>query len=459
LLFVAAAYGAIRWIHATEPTAQRVGAVKETAMLVEVVAAERGDFVPEIVVVGTVEPEREVLLRPRVSGTVIDRAPNFRPGGFVTAGETLLQLDPTDYETAKRARQGEFDQAVAQHDEAQAEVRRIAAELEQVRAEHQQAQAELEQAKADLQVEEGRGVVARRDYELLGERLGDQQRRLALREPQLAAARAQVQAVQTRIAAAAARIVATQARVDAAEAAVKASQARMAVAQAAIDQARNECERTTSAAPFDAHILRRMADVGSEVSASVEIAQLVGIEEYWIIASVPVSKLRWIRFPTGDEEGSEVFVHHEAGWGEGRRRKGRVEGLIGTLDRTTRLARVLVAVKDPLARRADPQHPDRPALIVGSLVEVRIQAEALRNVIRIERTYLRQEDTVWVMKEGKLDIRKVEVAFEDPDHAYLRSGLEAGEPVVTTNLATVAADAPLRTESPRADLSSGTDGP
>ena len=69
-------------------------------MLVEVVPAEQGDFSPEIVVVGTVEPEREVLLRPRVAGTVIERGPNFVPGGFVAAGETLLQLDPTDFETA-----------------------------------------------------------------------------------------------------------------------------------------------------------------------------------------------------------------------------------------------------------------------------------------------------------------------------------------------------------------------
>ena len=57
------------------------------------------------------------------------------------------------------------------------------------------------------------------------------------------------------------------------------------------------------------------------------------------------------------------------------------------------------------------------------------------------------------MKDGKLDIRKVDVVFQDPDHAYLRSGLEAGERVVTTNLSTVAQDAPLRTEGAQAPAS------
>lgn len=446
LLLVAGAYGAVRWINATEPKAQRVGATKETAMLVEVEPASQGDFAPEIVVVGTVEPAREVMLRPRVAGTVIKRGTNFVPGGFVAEDETLVELDPTDFETAKRARKAEFEQAQAQRIQAQAEVKRIEAEILQVRAERKQAEAELEQAQAALRVEEGRQLIARRDYELLGEKLDEQQRRLALREPQLAAARAEIASVRTRIAAADARILAAEARIKAAEASFDAGTARLAVVQAAVDQAQNEFERATIKSPFEAHVLERMADKGSEVSASDEIAHLVGVEEYWVIASVPLSKLRWIRFPKGDTPGSEVYIHHEAAWGKGRRRVGRVKNLIGTLDRTTRLARVLVVIKDPLARTPDPEQPNRPALVVGALVEVRIQAERLQQVVRIRRAHLRKDNTVWTMKDGKLDIRKVDVVFQDPDHAYLRAGLEGGARVVRTNLATVAQGAPLRTE-------------
>ena len=224
----------------------------------------------------------------------------------------------------------------------------------------------------------------------------------------------------------------------------------MAVAEAAVEQAQHDLERTTITAPFPAHVLDRMADLGSEISASDEVAQLVCVAEYWIVASVPdLQAALDPSSPSGDEQGSQVFVHHEAAWGEGRRREGRVKSLIGTLDRTTRLGRVLVTVKDPLAREPDPEHPDRPALIVGSIVEVRIQATPLEDVVRIDRAHLRKDDTVWVMKDGKLEIRPVDVAFEDPDHAYLRGGLEAGELVVKTNLATVAADAPLRTEATR----------
>ncbi len=48
------------------------------------------------------------------------------------------------------------------------------------------------------------------------------------------------------------------------------------------------------------------------------------------------------------------------------------------------------------------------------------------------------------MKEGKLEIREVEIVFRDAEHAYIREGLEQGEEVVVTTLATVAEGVGLR---------------
>ena len=45
---------------------------------------------------GTVQPRREVRLDAEVSGRVIERSKRLRAGGFVTAGERLLRLDPRD---------------------------------------------------------------------------------------------------------------------------------------------------------------------------------------------------------------------------------------------------------------------------------------------------------------------------------------------------------------------------
>ncbi len=49
---------------------------------------------------GAVSPRTTTTLIPEVSGRVIEIAPSFREGGFFEKGETLLKIDPVDYETA-----------------------------------------------------------------------------------------------------------------------------------------------------------------------------------------------------------------------------------------------------------------------------------------------------------------------------------------------------------------------
>ncbi len=83
-----------------------------------------------------------------------------------------------------------------------------------------------------------------------------------------------------------------------------------------------------------------------------------------------------------------------------------------------------------------------------------IQAEPIENVFRLNRDYLRKNGTVWVMEEGKLRIRDVDIVFRDAQNAYISGGLEDGDRVVTTNLSTVVDGAALRLEQTEVDTSS-----
>lgn len=360
-------------IFTTEPTAQRAGATKEMAILVDVVEVERGNFQPEIVSTGTVQPSREVMLSPRVGGEVISRAEAFVPGGFVMKGEPLLQIDPADYRNILKLRKSDLNQAMA-----------------------------------DLQIEQGRQDVAQEELDLVDEVLPEMDEGLVLREPQLNT---------------------VQARVDA--------------ARAAVNQARLDLQRTQIDAPFDAHILSRNVNEGSQVAPGENLGRLVGLDEYWVVVTVPLSSLRWLSFPDSDnEKASEVIIHNRKAWDENTFRTGHLFRKIGALEDQTRLARVLVSVPDPLAYYND----SLPALMINSFVEVRIMGDEITDVIRLNRDYLREDDKVWVMKDGELSIRDVEIVFKDFEYAYIRSGLKKGEKVVATNISTVSEGIPLRTE-------------
>ncbi|WP_162052149.1 efflux RND transporter periplasmic adaptor subunit [Pontibacter pamirensis] len=269
---------------------------------------------------------------------------------------------------------------------------------------------DLQLAKADLSVEMGRQDVARKDYELIGEELSGENQDLVLRKPQLESARATV-----------------------------------AAAEAAVQQARLNLQRTTIRAPFDAHIISRNANVGSQLAPGTELGQLVGMDEYWVAANVPVAKVNWLTFAEDEaNSGSDVKIINASSWSEGQYRTGRLFRLVGALDVQTRMARVLVSVPDPLVRKTE--QDTIPPLMIGTFVEAHIQAREIPDVIRLNRDYLRQGETVWVMDEGKLRIRQVDILFEDADYAYIRKGLSDDEKVVTTDLSTVVEGSGLRTE-------------
>ncbi|WP_163379577.1 efflux RND transporter periplasmic adaptor subunit [Cyclobacterium sp. SYSU L10401] len=357
----------------TAPEAEMEGASKTTAMLVDVVEAERGDFTPSVVATGIVQPATDISLSNQVGGEVTQIASQFLPGAYVKKGDLLLQINPADFENTLMLRKS--DLALSQ---------------------------------SDYEVELGRQDVAQKDYELIGDELSPENRNLVLRKPQLEAAKANV-----------------------------------AAAEAAVNQANLDLQRSSIRAPFDAHILSRNVNLGSQIAPGSDLGRLVGIDEYWVVANVPLSKVNWLDVgEQTDGSGAAVKIVHPAAWEPGQFREGQVSRLVGALDNQTRLARVIISVKDPLMRRAP--DPDTPPLIIGTFVEVQIEARTLENVIRLDRQYIRPGNTVWVFQEGELDIREVNILFEDRVYAYIDKGLEGNEQVVATDLATVVSGSPLR---------------
>ena len=163
LAILAASAAAIVVINRTEPTAQQISATRKSAALVETVTVQRGTYAPRLAVLGGVEPAQEIVLSPRVAGQVIELSPEFLPGGMVRRGDTLLRIDPVDFENTLSIRK-----------------------------------TDLQRAEASLEIEEGRQDLARKELDLLGETIDETNRALALREPQLRSMQAQVRAAEAK---------------------------------------------------------------------------------------------------------------------------------------------------------------------------------------------------------------------------------------------------------------------
>ncbi|GJL50297.1 efflux RND transporter periplasmic adaptor subunit [Candidatus Nitrospira salsa] len=323
---------------------------------------------------GEVQPARQVTLRPQVSGEIMSVSPELVPGGKFSKGDTILRLHPADYILALRQRETDLDKA-----------------------------------RAEFLLEEGNQVVAKQEFELLGESITEQEKSMVLRLPQLQSAKANVNA-----------------------------------AKAAVASAKLAISRTVLRVPFDSTVLQRHVNTGSYITPTSDIVTLVGTREYWVTLSVPIAQLRWIHFPrTWGENGSSVKLYHDTIWGKTAFRTGQVIRLLTDLETEGRMARVLVAINDPLNLHT--QIPGGPEVILGTYLRAEIQGQDMAQVAKVDRDWIHDHDTVWVLNnENTLEIRTVTIVYRGPSYVLISSGLQHGERLIVTDIPAPVEGMPLR---------------
>ncbi|MDQ7732235.1 efflux RND transporter periplasmic adaptor subunit [Halomonas sp. SpR1] len=251
------------------------------------------------------------------------------------------------------------------------------------------AEAQLANAQAQLALEQAEQQRARSEYESFGRQLSAERRALVLREPQLRQAQSQV----------------TQARV-------------------ARDQAALNVQRATLTAPWRAMVQERLVGAGSLLSQGTEVVHLVGVEQFWVRASLPAEWTEWL------EAGTTVTLTSR-GWPDGATRQGTLVSMLPSLEENGLQAQLLIAVNDPLALESS-----GPALRLGDVLRASFQPAVQEQLISLPSAALRPGDVAWrVDEENRLRRTPVTLAFRGEDDALIRSGLEDGQQVVTAGLA------------------------
>lgn len=131
----------------------------QQAVLVDTVIAESRSLNFVINSQGPVRPRTQTTLVAEVPGKIVSVSPDFVAGGFFRSGETLLEIDPSDYQTALKG-----------------------------------AEANLASRRARLSEEQARSEQAIKDWRNLGR--GGEPPELVMRKPQLADAQANVLAAE-----------------------------------------------------------------------------------------------------------------------------------------------------------------------------------------------------------------------------------------------------------------------
>jgi len=227
---------------------------------------------------------------------------------------------------------------------------------------------------------------------------------------------------------------------------VKAAAAQVASARSAVKQAELDLSRTTVRAPYNCYVRNEKIDVGQFVRAGTPVATVAGTNEVEIVVPLQLEELAWLSIPRNGQskKGSLATVRMFVG-AKQNEWQGQIVRSLGEIDPRNRMAKVVVAVRDPFGKKD--KFGERSELTPGMFVEVLLHGEELNNVVAIPRSAIRDNDTVWTVDENnKLKILPIEITRWERDEILVRSGLEPGSKLVLTGLAAAADGMLVRTQ-------------
>ena len=368
VLLLAGAFHGSRRLVASRPEAVRQQA-RARVLPVEVVLPAITNHTVIVEAMGQVVPANRIEVRAQVGGRVVHMHADFEMGGRLPAHARLAEIERDDYEAAL------------------------------VEAESAYAQASLAET-----VELQRQAIAREELQQEGSELpAGPGRAVALREPQVEAARR-----------------------------------GRAAAAAAVERARRNLERTQISVPFYAVVLHKSTDEGSVLAPHAVLGEVAALDRFHVAAVLPPQSLGWLAPPNADgvfagrpEVAVGVVRGAETVW-----RVGYLSRLAA--DMRGNMARLVIVVEHPLAS-------DTAPLLLGAFVPLRIPGLTLDEVLSIPRRALREDGSVLLADaDDRLEVRFPEVLRTTPEVALIGHGLHAGDRVITTAVSAAAPQMPLQ---------------
>jgi RND family efflux transporter MFP subunit len=339
--------------------------------LVEVKKLHKEDMEMIIKGFGTVRSQLNVEIVPQVAGNVVNKNPQFREGGFIPAGQTIVQIDPSDYELSVR-----------------------------------QANAAVAQARVKLETEQAEAIVAEQEWYALNPNT-EPNNPLVLRKPQIRQAQAELES----------------------------ALAKLTAAQLSLD-------RTVIKMPIDLCISKDEIDLGQLATVGKSIGSGFGTEKAEVQVPLEDKDLKWFDTRLNSKNANESLpskVIIEVDFAGGLYQwDGKVTRTVGQVDLNSRMVDIVIEIDKPF------NNPDKPDLLPGTFVEVSIIGHTVENVFKIPRDAVHKADTIWLMNDGKLKIKQINIVRADKDFAYTTEGLQDGDMVIISPMDTVVDEMKIR---------------
>ncbi|MFO7736777.1 MAG: efflux RND transporter periplasmic adaptor subunit [bacterium] len=252
----------------------------------------------------------------------------------------------------------------------------------------QSAQAEVKRQKLALAKEKAESELAKKEWESFNKNSDSTPSDLVLRTPQLESAKSAFES-----------------------------------AVASLKLAELNLEKTVIRAPFTGRVLTRFTGKGQFVGPGTNLASIYSQEVMEVVVSVEDKKLRWL-----DLNNKKPPVAEVSGFFSGKKGEwiGKVKRVAAKLDERNRLPRIIIEIPDSY-------NTDNPPLIPNMFVQVKMEGIEIENSFLMPEKHIHNK-SLYIEKEGLLEIRNIEISAFLGENAVITGGLEENESIVVSPL-------------------------
>jgi len=367
----------------------------DVSVPVEAVIVAAGDERPNVSLYGEVTAARAVDVRPPVSGEIIAIHPDLSAGRRIEAGDTLFEIDPFDLEVALAEAQANLAQT-------EATIAENEARLVSERAQLESARDQLDLARSDL----ARAEQLRGNGTLTAKQVEDRELIVSQRE----------QAVSQRVN----NIAIEEARLEQ----QRAIRIRL---ELGVRRAERDLGDTAVLAPFS----------GVVRSSTVETGRIVAAND--VAVAMYDDRALDVRFTLTDAQYGRIATDADPLIGRGV----TLVWTVGNLDYAytaivNRIGADIASARGGVDVFARIDVTDAPVqLRPGAFVAVTVPDRLYEDAVRLPETALYDTGTMYVVADGRLERRTVEVAAFEGADVIVTGGLASGDRVMTTRLSTV----------------------
>lgn len=302
----------------------------------------------------SVNSNKSVNLVSQVSGQIVSVNPLAVPGSFVNKGVELAKIDDANYVFV-----------------------------------YEQKKAKVIQAQSSLDMELAQVENAKKDYQRTGMKLNPAGKALALREPQLASAKA-----------------------------------ALASANSELKKAELDLQRTKLTMPFDGHVLSQNLSEGAFVNNANTVFQVLDANAYWLEVKVPQNFLQVF----DQEQPAQLTL-----LGNKQTRAAQVLTILPQVDAADRQARILISIEDPLLLNETTN--GTVAIRYNDYVQVTLFGEKFDGASLIKADSLNKSGNIWVVDSSmQLQNRQVEVLYSGREYSWVNIAGKAGDQILVSQL-------------------------